>query len=115
MTRRERSGFLCPTVVGEDEKEERRSRSLSEKKEAAEVVDDGEEGSPRSSATEKEATRCLSLCAVADNNRDPSWITKTSFVVLTINSGLAMYRAREDAASVLFVAGSYLLLPAASL
>ncbi|GJN29653.1 hypothetical protein PR202_gb17902 [Eleusine coracana subsp. coracana] len=45
-----------------------------------------------------------------NNNRDPSWITKPSFVVLTINSGLAMYRAMEDAASVVFVAGSYLLL-----
>jgi hypothetical protein len=30
--------------------------------------------------------------------------------VLTVNSGLAMYHARGDAASVLFVAGSYLTL-----
>jgi hypothetical protein len=30
--------------------------------------------------------------------------------VLTVNSGLAMYRARGDAASALFVVASYLLL-----
>ncbi|GJN00931.1 hypothetical protein PR202_ga18158 [Eleusine coracana subsp. coracana] len=37
-------------------------------------------------------------------------MTKVGFGVLTMNSGLAIYRAREDAASVLFVVGSYLLL-----
>ncbi|TVU12625.1 hypothetical protein EJB05_46276, partial [Eragrostis curvula] len=47
-----------------------------------------------------------------ENNQDPapSWITKAAFGVLTLNSGLAIYRAWEDLASVLFVAGSYLTL-----
>lgn len=49
---------------------------------------------------------------MANRNRElaPSWITKAGFGVLTVNSGLAIYRAREDAASVLFVVGSYLTL-----
>lgn len=38
------------------------------------------------------------------------WITKAGFGVLTVNSGLAVYRAREDAASLLYVTVSYLLL-----
>jgi hypothetical protein len=53
--------------------------------------------------------------AMANNNRDPapfSWMTMTAAAglgVLTVNSGLAIYRARgrEDA---VFVLGSYLLL-----
>ncbi|XP_062234157.1 uncharacterized protein LOC133931320 [Phragmites australis] len=48
---------------------------------------------------------------MADNrNLAPSWITKAGFGVLTFNSALAIYRARGDAASVLFVAGSYIAL-----
>uniref|UniRef100_A0A0A8XST9 Uncharacterized protein n=1 Tax=Arundo donax TaxID=35708 RepID=A0A0A8XST9_ARUDO len=48
---------------------------------------------------------------MADNrNLAPTWVTKAGFSFLTVNSALAIYRAREDAASVLFVAGSYLAL-----
>ncbi|GJN00930.1 hypothetical protein PR202_ga18157 [Eleusine coracana subsp. coracana] len=54
-----------------------------------------------------------SASAMANNNGDlapSSWMTKAGLGVLTVNSGLAIYRAREDAASVRFVAGSYFTL-----
>jgi hypothetical protein len=50
---------------------------------------------------------------MADNNRRNRGLTLVAGAglgVLTVNSGLAMYRARGDAASVLFIAGSYLTL-----
>ncbi|CAD6337756.1 unnamed protein product [Miscanthus lutarioriparius] len=51
---------------------------------------------------------------MADNNhrrnRGQTLIAGVGLGVLTVNSGLAMYRARGDAASILFVAGSYLTL-----
>ena len=51
---------------------------------------------------------------MADNNhqrnRGQTLIAGAGLGVLTVNSGLAMYRARGDAASILFVAGSYLTL-----
>ncbi|TVT97348.1 hypothetical protein EJB05_57416, partial [Eragrostis curvula] len=48
---------------------------------------------------------------MADNrNRGPTWVAGAGFGLLTLNSCLAIYRARDDLASVLFVAGSYLLL-----
>jgi hypothetical protein len=45
-------------------------------------------------------------------NRDlaPTWVAGAGFGVLTVNSALAIYRARDDAAAVAFVAGSYLTL-----
>ena len=51
---------------------------------------------------------------MADNNhqrnRGQTLIAGAGLGVLTVHSGLAMYRARGDAASILFVAGSYLTL-----
>jgi len=51
---------------------------------------------------------------MADNNhrrnRGQTLIAGAGLGVLTVNSGLAMYRSRGDAASILFVAGSYLTL-----
>lgn len=49
---------------------------------------------------------------MADNNRNrgQTLIAGAGLGVLTVNSGLAVYRARGDKASVLFVAGSYLTL-----
>jgi hypothetical protein len=48
----------------------------------------------------------------ANNNRDRghTWVAGAGFGVLTVNSVLAIYRARDDAAAVAFVAGSYLTL-----
>nr|XP_034586780.1 uncharacterized protein LOC117849343 [Setaria viridis] len=40
----------------------------------------------------------------------PSLLTMAGFGFLTLNSGLAIYSARGDPASVLFVVGSYLAL-----
>ncbi|CAN6202564.1 unnamed protein product [Urochloa humidicola] len=48
---------------------------------------------------------------MADNrNRYNTWVTTAGFGFLTLNSGLAIYRANGDPASILFVAGSYLTL-----
>ncbi|CAL5050970.1 unnamed protein product [Urochloa decumbens] len=52
---------------------------------------------------------------MADNrnhhhNHGPNWVTTVGFSFLTLNSGLAIYRAKGDLASILFVAGSYLTL-----
>ncbi|CAN6172493.1 unnamed protein product [Urochloa humidicola] len=38
------------------------------------------------------------------------WVTGAGFGFLTLNSALAIYRAKGDPASILFVAGSYLTL-----
>ncbi|CAN6172491.1 unnamed protein product [Urochloa humidicola] len=38
------------------------------------------------------------------------WVAGASLGLLTLNSGLAIYRANGDPASILFVAGSYLVL-----
>ncbi|TVT97350.1 hypothetical protein EJB05_57418, partial [Eragrostis curvula] len=46
----------------------------------------------------------------AEGGGDADGYGKAAFGVLTLNSGLAIYRAWEDLASVLFVAGSYLTL-----
>ena len=43
-------------------------------------------------------------------NLAPTWVTKAGLGVLTLNSGLAIYRARDDPASILFVSGSYTTL-----
>ncbi|XP_066371119.1 uncharacterized protein [Miscanthus floridulus] len=43
-------------------------------------------------------------------NLAPTWVTKAGLGVLTLNSGLAIYRARGDPASILFVSGSYTTL-----
>ncbi|TVU12629.1 hypothetical protein EJB05_46280, partial [Eragrostis curvula] len=40
---------------------------------------------------------------VDNRNRGPTWITGAGFGVLTVNSGLAIYCARNDSASVLFL------------
>ncbi|CAD6340331.1 unnamed protein product [Miscanthus lutarioriparius] len=45
-----------------------------------------------------------------NNNRGQTLIAGAGLGVLTVNSGLAIYRARGDVASALFVAASYLLL-----
>ncbi|TVT97339.1 hypothetical protein EJB05_57407, partial [Eragrostis curvula] len=47
-----------------------------------------------------------------DRHRDraTSWVTKAGLGVLTFNSVLAVYRARDDHVSVLFVACSYITL-----
>uniref|UniRef100_K3Y1U7 Uncharacterized protein n=1 Tax=Setaria italica TaxID=4555 RepID=K3Y1U7_SETIT len=48
---------------------------------------------------------------MAENrNLTPTWVTTAGFGFLTLNSGLAIYSARGDPASVLFVVGSYLAL-----
>ncbi|CAN6215130.1 unnamed protein product [Urochloa humidicola] len=52
---------------------------------------------------------------MADNhrNRGHTWVAGAGFSVLTFNSGLAIYRVREQedaAVAVLFVVGSYLAL-----
>jgi hypothetical protein len=51
---------------------------------------------------------------MADNRNHhrlaPNWATTAGFGFLTLNSGLAIYRARGDPAAILFVAGSYLTL-----
>ncbi|CAL5045898.1 unnamed protein product [Urochloa decumbens] len=49
---------------------------------------------------------------MADNRHHhwPNWITTAGFSFLTLNSGLAIYRAKGDLAPILFVAGSYLTL-----
>ncbi|CAN6202567.1 unnamed protein product [Urochloa humidicola] len=44
------------------------------------------------------------------NHQGPNWVTTAGFGFLTLNSGLAIYRANGDLASILFVAGSYLTL-----
>ncbi|CAL5046607.1 unnamed protein product [Urochloa decumbens] len=47
---------------------------------------------------------------MAENrNRGNTWVAGAGFGLLTVNSGLAIYRARGDPASVLFVAGRRLL------
>ncbi|XP_066376338.1 uncharacterized protein [Miscanthus floridulus] len=43
-------------------------------------------------------------------NLAPTWVTKAGLGVLTLNSGLAIYRARDDPASILFVSGAYTTL-----
>ncbi|WVZ82529.1 hypothetical protein U9M48_029783 [Paspalum notatum var. saurae] len=45
-----------------------------------------------------------------DRGRVPTWVAAVGFGFLTVNSALAVYRARGDPASIVFVAGSYLLL-----
>ncbi|KAL6606216.1 hypothetical protein ACP70R_041869 [Stipagrostis hirtigluma subsp. patula] len=40
----------------------------------------------------------------------PAWVTKAGLGVLTLNSALAVYRAKDDPATVVFVAGAYLAL-----
>ncbi|CAL5045874.1 unnamed protein product [Urochloa decumbens] len=48
---------------------------------------------------------------MADNrNRCNTWVTNAGFSLLTVNSGLAIYRAKGDLASILFVSGSYITL-----
>ncbi|KAJ1257994.1 hypothetical protein BS78_10G039400 [Paspalum vaginatum] len=51
---------------------------------------------------------------MAPDNRNPdlapTWVTRAAFGFLTVNSGLAIYKAWGDAVSIVFVAGSYLLL-----
>ncbi|CAN6179381.1 unnamed protein product [Urochloa humidicola] len=51
---------------------------------------------------------------MADNRNHPAhapnWVTTAGFGFLTLNSGLAIYRANGDLASILFVAGSYVTL-----
>ncbi|CAL5051651.1 unnamed protein product [Urochloa decumbens] len=48
---------------------------------------------------------------MAENrNHGNTWVAGAGFGLLTVNSGLAIYRARGDPVSVLFVAGSYLTL-----
>ncbi|RCV19138.1 hypothetical protein SETIT_3G360100v2, partial [Setaria italica] len=59
-----------------------------------------------------QTTRIKHLCAAMAENRNlaPTWVTMAGFGFLTLNSGLAIYSARGDPASVLFVVGSYLAL-----
>ncbi|CAN6215118.1 unnamed protein product [Urochloa humidicola] len=40
----------------------------------------------------------------------PNWVTTAGLAFLTLNSGLAIYRANGDLASILFVCGTYLTL-----
>ncbi|CAN6178908.1 unnamed protein product [Urochloa humidicola] len=48
---------------------------------------------------------------MAENrSRGNTWVTGAGLVLLTINSGLAIYRARGDPASILFVSGTYAAL-----
>ncbi|CAN6202565.1 unnamed protein product [Urochloa humidicola] len=50
---------------------------------------------------------------MADNdnrNRCNTWVAGAGFGFLTLNSGLAIYRAKADLASILFVSGSYITL-----
>uniref|UniRef100_K3Y3B0 Uncharacterized protein n=1 Tax=Setaria italica TaxID=4555 RepID=K3Y3B0_SETIT len=47
---------------------------------------------------------------MAERNLAPTWVTTAAFGFFTLNSGLAIYSARGDPASVLFVVGSYLAL-----
>ncbi|XP_004964552.1 uncharacterized protein LOC101770415 [Setaria italica] len=47
---------------------------------------------------------------MAERNLAPTWVATASFGFLTLNSGLAIYSARGDPASVLFIVGSYLAL-----
>ncbi|CAL5050972.1 unnamed protein product [Urochloa decumbens] len=48
---------------------------------------------------------------MAENrNRGNTWIAGTCFGFLTLNSGLAIYRAKGDLASIFFVSGSYITL-----
>ncbi|TKW19633.1 hypothetical protein SEVIR_4G033401v4 [Setaria viridis] len=48
---------------------------------------------------------------MAENrNLAPTWATTAGLGFLTLNSGLAIYRANGDPASILFVLGSYLTL-----
>ncbi|KAF8732864.1 hypothetical protein HU200_015212 [Digitaria exilis] len=41
------------------------------------------------------------------HNLAPTWVTRAGFGFLTLNSGLAIYRAKGDLASIVFVAASY--------
>ncbi|CAN6208744.1 unnamed protein product [Urochloa humidicola] len=48
---------------------------------------------------------------MAENrNRGNTWVTGAGFGFLTLNSGLAIYRAKGDLASIFFVSGSYVTL-----
>ncbi|XP_034592283.1 uncharacterized protein [Setaria viridis] len=48
---------------------------------------------------------------MAENrNLAPTWATTAGLGFLTLNSGLAIYRAKGDPASIFFVLGSYLTL-----
>ncbi|KAF0910770.1 hypothetical protein E2562_004748 [Oryza meyeriana var. granulata] len=45
-----------------------------------------------------------------DPNGRSAWISTAGFGILTVNSGLAIYRSRGDAGAVVFVLGSYAAL-----
>uniref|UniRef100_A0A0D9WLT1 Uncharacterized protein n=1 Tax=Leersia perrieri TaxID=77586 RepID=A0A0D9WLT1_9ORYZ len=45
-----------------------------------------------------------------DPNGRSAWISRAGLGILTVNSGLAIYRSRRDAAALAFVAGSYVAL-----
>uniref|UniRef100_A0A0E0FHV3 Uncharacterized protein n=1 Tax=Oryza nivara TaxID=4536 RepID=A0A0E0FHV3_ORYNI len=45
-----------------------------------------------------------------DPNGRSAWISRAGLGILTVNSGLAIYRSRGDAAAVAFVLGSYAAL-----
>ncbi|CAN6208735.1 unnamed protein product [Urochloa humidicola] len=48
---------------------------------------------------------------MAENrNRGNTWVAGAGLGFLTLNSGLAIYRAKGDLASILFVSGSYITL-----
>ncbi|WVZ82528.1 hypothetical protein U9M48_029782 [Paspalum notatum var. saurae] len=52
------------------------------------------------------------LVMAGNRNPDlaPTWATRAGFGFLTFNSALAIYKARGDAVSIVFVSGSYLAL-----
>ncbi|CAL5046618.1 unnamed protein product [Urochloa decumbens] len=56
------------------------------------------------------ALRTLVDIMAENRNHGNTWVAGVGFGLLTVNSGLAIYRAWGDPASVLFVAGSYLTL-----